>query len=154
MRAVDAEFWRQRGIWMPCPAGIALDVADDLGDARHPYALGRAWRGGCRILVEAYWAGRALAIIREKRRLAFERRDFARALCTLVTHELGHVAGLGHFGTGLIARGVIVGDKTAVPVGVPSTRSNWYHGQEIGASGASREISWVSAAPRPSCRRS
>jgi hypothetical protein len=91
--AIAVSFWHARGVEVPC-APVAVSGAD----ARLPYdalaPAGKKWRvpmaaWGCEILIS--------------RETGFLRVDAAADYCLDVVHEVGHIAGLGHTPTGVMA---------------------------------------------------
>lgn len=84
--SVDAAlaYWASQGQAIACPSGVETWVADlPPGDALHPAA--KAVLGGCKVWLDDAWVrGLTDAIV----------------LCEVMTHEVGHLAGLPDGGTG------------------------------------------------------
>jgi hypothetical protein len=87
LERIAVDFWAQRNIRVCDPT---IMRAPRLLASDGVQASGRAWAPSCTVWVQDLWATSA-------------HRDVREELCTLVVHETGHLAGLEHTDSGLMA---------------------------------------------------
>jgi hypothetical protein len=97
--AIAVSFWGARGVTVPCQPTAVPGSDAALQSEWHGYAFTEpmATADGCRILLSRY--GSAL------------RHALPALYCADVVHETGHLAGLGHTPTGLMAEELDEGDE-------------------------------------------
>lgn len=93
--AIGEQFWRDRNVAV-CP-DISIRLADDLAGSDGIDAAGRTVLGQCVVWVDSFFVDVA------HDGLHYKDPDPLEELCVIVTHELGHTAGLEHTPTGIMA---------------------------------------------------